>query len=101
MEKKRIIRDYSKIDEVVKSLVDQQMANEMEFKPLSFNDKTGKKVVAVPVETNDAVYLVKINLKTQSSEKKTAEDDFEEEEDDTTSFSDEEDDDKYESEDNW
>ena len=67
MAKRRVIQDYTKIDTMIRSMVDQLMANEMEFKPVSFNDAKGNKVIAVPIETEDAVYMVKIPMNWNNS----------------------------------
>lgn len=62
MNKPRIVKDYSKIDESVKQQIKLTYPEGFEEHLIKFNNKEGMTVSALPFETEDKYYLVRMTV---------------------------------------
>lgn len=62
MSKKRIIKDYDALPEDIVQLVKQKYPAGYADHLVSYNDKEGKKVSALPFETDEAYYLIRMTV---------------------------------------
>lgn len=62
-EKIRVIKDYEKLDEQIQEQIKLIYPNGFSQYLISFTNKEGKLVSALPFETDDKYYLVRMTLK--------------------------------------
>jgi DNA-directed RNA polymerase subunit K/omega len=62
-EKIRVIKDYEKLDEQIQEQIKLVYPNGFSQYLISFTNKEGKLVSALPFETDDRYYLVRMTLK--------------------------------------
>lgn len=62
-EKIRVIKDYEKLDEQIQEQIKLIYPNGFSQYLISFTNKEGKLVSALPFETDDRYYLVRMTLK--------------------------------------
>lgn len=62
MAKKRVIKDYDALPEDIVRLVKQKYPSGYADHLISYNDKEGKKVSALPFETGDTYYLIRMTV---------------------------------------
>lgn len=62
MDKKRIVKDYDKLPEEVVARVKEMYPYGFAENLISFNNKDGKKVSALPFETDDIYYLIRMTV---------------------------------------
>ena len=62
-EKTRVIKDYEKLDEQIQEQIKLIYPNGFSQYLISFTNKEGKLVSALPFETDDKYYLVRMTLK--------------------------------------
>jgi hypothetical protein len=60
--KKRVIKDYDALTEDIVRLVKQKYPSGYADHLVSYNDKEGKKVSALPFETEDTYYLIRMTV---------------------------------------
>ena len=63
MSKKRIVKDYENLPEEIVSRVKMEYPQGFANHLLSFTNKEGKKVSALPFETEDVYYLIRMTVK--------------------------------------
>ncbi len=61
MSKPRVFKDYNKLSPEVKSLINSNFPFGFERKIVRFTDPKGKLVSALPFETDEFSYLIKMN----------------------------------------
>ncbi len=62
MAKKRVVKDYDALSEDITRLVKQKYPSGYADHLVSYNDKEGKKVSALPFETDDTYYLIRMTI---------------------------------------
>ncbi len=62
MAKKRIVKDYDALSEEIIRLVKMEYPTGYSNYLLFYNDKNGKKVSALPFETDDVYYLIRMTM---------------------------------------
>lgn len=62
MAKKRVVKDYDALSEDIVRLVKQRYPSGYSEHLVSYNDKDGKKVSALPFETDDTYYLIRMTI---------------------------------------
>ncbi|MDT8347929.1 MAG: hypothetical protein RQ756_09010, partial [Flavobacteriaceae bacterium] len=62
MSKPRIIKDFVKLDPVIQEQIKLNYPDGFEQNLISFNDAKGNKVSALPFETEDVYYLVRMTV---------------------------------------
>lgn len=62
MEKKRIVKDYENLPEEVVSQVKMSYPSGFADHLISFTNKDGKRVSALPFETNEIYYLIRMTV---------------------------------------
>ncbi len=62
MSKKRVVKDYDALPEDIVRLVKMKYPTGYADHLLSYNDKEGKKVSALPFETDDTYYLIRMTV---------------------------------------
>lgn len=62
MAKKRVVKDYDALPEDIVRLVKMKYPTGYADHLLSYNDKEGKKVSALPFETDDTYYLIRMTV---------------------------------------
>jgi len=62
MEKKRIVKDYENLPEEVTAQVKMTYPNGFADHLISFTNKEGKRVSALPFETQDIYYLIRMTI---------------------------------------
>ncbi len=62
MAKKRVVKDYDALPEDIVRLVKMKYPTGYADHLLSYNDKEGKKVSALPFETDDTYYLIRMTI---------------------------------------
>jgi DNA-directed RNA polymerase subunit delta len=60
--KKRVVKDYDALPEDIVRLVKMKYPTGYADHLLSYNDKEGKKVSALPFETDDTYYLIRMTI---------------------------------------
>jgi hypothetical protein len=60
--KPRVVKDYDKLDESVKEMIKLNYPYGFEENLVSFVNAEGKKVSALPFETDDRYYLVRMTI---------------------------------------
>jgi Ran GTPase-activating protein (RanGAP) involved in mRNA processing and transport len=60
--KKRVVKDYDALPEEIVRLVKQRYPSGYATNLVSYNDKEGKKVSALPFETDDTYYLIRMTV---------------------------------------
>jgi hypothetical protein len=60
--KKRIVKDYDALPEDITRLVKMKYPTGFSDSLLSYNDKEGKKVSALPFETEEVYYLIRMTI---------------------------------------
>lgn len=60
--KKRVVKDYDALSEEIVRLVKQKYPSGYAESLVSYNDKDGKKVSALPFETDDTYYLIRMTI---------------------------------------
>lgn len=60
--KKRVVKDYDALPEEIVRLVKQKYPSGYAESLVSYNDKDGKKVSALPFETDDTYYLIRMTI---------------------------------------
>jgi len=60
--KKRVVKDYDALSEDITRLVKQKYPSGYADHLVSYNDKEGKKVSALPFETDDTYYLIRMTI---------------------------------------
>jgi len=60
--KKRVVKDYDALPEDIVRLVKMKYPTGYADHLLSYNDKEGKKVSALPFETDDTYYLIRMTV---------------------------------------
>lgn len=63
MSKKRIVKDYENLPEEIISRVKMEYPHGFANNLVSFTNKEGKKVSALPFETEDVYYLIRMTMK--------------------------------------
>lgn len=63
MSKKRIVKDYENLPEEIVSRVKGEYPHGFANHLVSFTNKEGKKVSALPFETEDVYYLIRMTMK--------------------------------------
>ncbi|WP_017730416.1 hypothetical protein [Nafulsella turpanensis] len=63
MSKKRIVKDYENLPEEIVSRVKMEYPQGFAEHLVSFTNKEGKKVSALPFETEDIYYLIRMTMK--------------------------------------
>lgn len=62
MAKKRVVKDYHALPEDIVRLVKNKYPSGYAESLVSYNDKEGKKVSALPFETDDTYYLIRMTV---------------------------------------
>ncbi|MFN0214198.1 MAG: hypothetical protein ACKVT2_08075 [Saprospiraceae bacterium] len=62
MAKKRVVKDYDALAEDITMLVKQKYPSGYADHLVTYNDKEGKKVSALPFETDDTYYLIRMTI---------------------------------------
>lgn len=62
MAKKRVVKDYHALSEDIIRLVKNKYPSGYAESLVSYNDKEGKKVSALPFETDDTYYLIRMTV---------------------------------------
>ena len=62
MAKKRVVKDYDALPEDIVRLVKMKYPTGYADHLVSYNDKEGKKVSALPFETDDTYYLIRMTI---------------------------------------
>ncbi|MFN0176630.1 MAG: hypothetical protein ACKVU0_18460 [Saprospiraceae bacterium] len=62
MAKKRVVKDYDALAEDITRLVKQRYPSGYADHLVTYNDKEGKKVSALPFETDDTYYLIRMTI---------------------------------------
>ena len=62
MIKKRVVKDYNALTEEIVHLVKNKYPSGYADHLVSYNDKEGKKVSALPFETDDTYYLIRMTV---------------------------------------
>ncbi len=62
MAKKRVVKDYSALTEDIVRLVKNEYPSGYAEHLVTYNDKDGKKVSALPFETDDTYYLIRMTI---------------------------------------
>ena len=62
MAKKRVVKDYDALSEDITRLVKQKYPLGYAESLVTYNDKDGKKVSALPFETDDTYYLIRMTI---------------------------------------
>ncbi|MEY3194489.1 MAG: hypothetical protein RIQ78_586 [Bacteroidota bacterium] len=62
MAKKRVVKDYSALTEDIVRLVKNEYPSGYAEHLVTYNDKEGKKVSALPFETDDTYYLIRMTI---------------------------------------
>ena len=62
MAKKRVVKDYDALTEDIIRLVKQRYPTGYADSLVSYSDKDGKKVSALPFETEDTYYLIRMSI---------------------------------------
>ncbi|MBC7778138.1 MAG: hypothetical protein H7246_22085 [Phycisphaerae bacterium] len=62
MAKKRVVKDYDALTEDITRLVKQKYPSGYADHLVTYNDKEGKKVSALPFETDDTYYLIRMTI---------------------------------------
>lgn len=62
MAKKRVVKDYDALSEDITRLVKQKYPSGYADHLVSYNDKAGKKVSALPFEADDTHYLIRMTI---------------------------------------
>lgn len=62
MAKKRVVKDYDALAEDITRLVKQKYPSGYAEHLVTYNDKEGKKVSALPFETDDTYYLIRMTI---------------------------------------
>lgn len=60
--KKRVVKDYDALSEDITRLVKQKYPSGYADHLVTYNDKDGKKVSALPFETDDTYYLIRMTI---------------------------------------
>jgi len=60
--KKRVVKDYNALSEEIVKLVKTRYPSGYADNLVSYNDKEGKKVSALPFETDDTYYLIRMTI---------------------------------------
>jgi DNA-directed RNA polymerase subunit delta len=60
--KKRVVKDYSALTEDIVRLVKNEYPSGYAEHLVTYNDKDGKKVSALPFETDDTYYLIRMTI---------------------------------------
>jgi DNA-directed RNA polymerase subunit delta len=60
--KKRVVKDYSALTEDIVRLVKNEYPSGYAEHLVTYNDKEGKKVSALPFETDDTYYLIRMTI---------------------------------------
>jgi hypothetical protein len=60
--KPRVIKDFEKLDEVIQEQIKLSYPNGFSEYLVSYNDKEGKKRTALPFETDEKYYLVRMTI---------------------------------------
>jgi len=60
--KKRVVKDYDALSEDITRLVKQKYPLGYAESLVTYNDKEGKKVSALPFETDDTYYLIRMTI---------------------------------------
>jgi hypothetical protein len=60
--KKRVVKDYDALGEEITRLVKQKYPSGYAEHLVSYNDKEGKKISALPFETDDTYYLIRMTI---------------------------------------
>jgi DNA-directed RNA polymerase subunit delta len=60
--KKRVVKDYTALTEEIARLVKNQYPSGYSEHLVTYNDKDGKKVSALPFETDDTYYLIRMTV---------------------------------------
>lgn len=62
MAKKRVVKDYNALTEEIVRLVKNKYPSGYAESLVTYNDKEGKKVSALPFETDDTYYLIRMTV---------------------------------------
>ena len=62
MSKPRVVKDYDKLDESVKQLIKLTYPEGFERNLIQFKNKEGKTVSALPFETEEVYYLIRMTI---------------------------------------
>jgi hypothetical protein len=62
MSKPRVVKDYEKLDESVKQQIKLKYPSGFEGNLVQFQNKEGKTVSALPFETDDVYYLIRMTV---------------------------------------
>lgn len=62
MAKKRVVKDYNALSEEIVKLVKTRYPSGYAEHLVTYNDKEGKKVSALPFETDDTYYLIRMTI---------------------------------------
>ena len=62
MSKPRVVKDYEKLDENVKEQIKLEYPNGFEHNLVKFQNKEGLNVSALPFETDEVYYLVRMTI---------------------------------------
>lgn len=62
MAKKRVVKDYDALSEDITRLVKQKYPSGYAESLVTYSDKDGKKVSALPFETDDTYYLIRMTI---------------------------------------
>jgi DNA-directed RNA polymerase subunit delta len=60
--KKRVVKDYDALSEDITRLVKQKYPSGYSESLVTYSDKDGKKVSALPFETDDTYYLIRMTI---------------------------------------
>ena len=60
--KPRVLKDYAKLDKTVKQLIKLNYPNGFEGHLVRFQNKEGNNVSALPFETDDCYYLIRMTV---------------------------------------
>lgn len=74
--KPRVLKDYAKLDETVKQLIKLNYPNGFEDHLIRFLNKEGSNVSALPFETDECYYLIRMTV-SQAQEIIDEDDDYE------------------------
>lgn len=74
MSKKRVIKSYEKLSDELLALLEATYPNGYSDRLIYYTDKEGKLIPAIPLETEDALYMVKLPVQTIVVEDEPGED---------------------------
>lgn len=83
MDKKRVIKSYEKLDQGMRDLLEEAYPNGFTGNVIRLTTAQNETYFAVPLETEEANYLIKVPIEAMKGKPEEEEDDFDNSSDDT------------------